>query len=53
MTDHQHRQQQLLQEEAKDDLESQQMAQFQNRMNQRTQQITTVTTSITNIHEIF
>ena len=40
-------------EEEKDDLESQQIAQFQNRMNQRTNQINKVTSSISNIHEIF
>lgn len=40
-------------EEEKDDLESQQISQFQDRMNQRTKQITNVTQSITNIHEIF
>lgn len=43
----------LMLEEEKDDIESQQIAQFQNRMNQRTQQINNVTSSITNIHEIF
>lgn len=46
-------QQLLMLEEEKDDIESQQIAQFQNRMNQRTQQINNVTSSITNIHEIF
>ena len=44
----------MMMEEAKgDDIESQQISQFQNRMNQRTKQINNVTTSITNIHEIF